>query len=186
VDRKLSHIRLATTADVPALHRLIAESVRGLMPSHYSRSQLEAALGTLLGLDTQLISDQTYFVAEVTDGSQTIVAGCGGWIRRETLFGSDHRSDRDPRLLDPAVEPARIRAFFIHPDWARRGIGSQILHACETAAQQAGFRQLEMGATLSGMAMYRARGYRELEQIEVPMANGESLTVVRMGKSLQS
>lgn len=175
-------IRLAGDADVLALHRLIADSVRGLMTHDYSAAQLDQALGTLLGLDTQLIADGTYFVAEALVEGKSVAVACGGWSKRETLFGSDHRSGRDARLLDPSREAARIRAFFVHPDWTRRGIGQQLLKTCEQAAMDAGFQQFEMGATLSGVPLYLAYGYKELERIEVPMANGLTFGVVRMGK----
>ena len=136
---------------------LIEASVRGLMPQGYTKAQLDGALGTLLGVDTQLIADGTYFVAEATsDCSESILVGCGGWSQRKTLFGSDHRPGREDELLDPETDAARIRAFFVHPQWARRGIGSRILEVCERAAEAAGFRRFEMGATLTGVAMYRA------------------------------
>lgn len=172
-------LRLATSADVPALHALIEASVRGLMTRDYSAAELEGALGVLLGVDTQLIGDGTYFVSEAEDGS---LAGCGGWSKRKTLFGADHRADRDAALLDPAHDAAKIRAFFVHPAWARRGVGSAILDACEQAARAAGFHRFEMGATLSGVPLYRARGYVEIERITVPMSNGESLAILRMAK----
>lgn len=177
-------IRLACDADIPALHRLIADSVRGLMTREYSAAQLDQALGTLLGLDTQLIADGTYFVAEAVVEGKSVPVACGGWSKRETLFGSDHRSGRDARLLDPSREAARIRAFFVHPHWTRRGIGQQLLKTCEQAAMDAGFQQFEMGATLSGVPLYLAYGYKELERIEVPMANGLTFGVVRMGKCI--
>jgi GNAT superfamily N-acetyltransferase len=180
------NIRLATTDDEPVLHQLIAISVRGLMNQDYTAAQLDQALGTLLGLDTQLIADGTYFVAETVQEGKPIAVACGGWSKRETLFGSDHVTGRDSRLLDPAKEAARIRAFFVHPEWVRRGIGSRILDACEQAAITAAFQRLEMGATLSGVPLYKSRGYVQLEQIEVPMGDGQTFTVVRMGKSVNT
>ena len=180
------NIRLATTDDEPVLHQLIAISVRGLMNQDYTAAQLDQALGTLLGLDTQLIADGTYFVAETVQEGKQIAVACGGWSKRETLFGSDHVTGRDSRLLDPAKEAARIRAFFVHPEWVRRGIGSRILDACEQAAITAAFQRLEMGATLSGVPLYQSRGYVQLEQIEVPMGDGQTFTVVRMGKSVNT
>ena len=172
-------LRLAEERDIPALHALIAASVRGLMTSDYAPEQLEKALGVLLGVDTQLIEDRTYFVAEAGDGT---LAGCGGWSKRKTLFGADHRAGRDAALLDPAQDAAKIRAFFVHPGWARMGIGSAILDRCEQTAVEAGFRRFEMGATLSGIPLYRARGYVELERIEAPLPGGGVLPVVRMAK----
>jgi N-acetylglutamate synthase-like GNAT family acetyltransferase len=173
-------IRLATMDDVPALRSLIDRSVRELQAGDYSPEQIAGALGTVFGVDTRLIADGTYFVAEV-DGQ---MAGCGGWSKRKTLFGSDRAAVRDDDLLDPLVDAAKIRAFFVHPDWARRGVGTEILEACERAAQQAGFTRFELGATLTGERLYSARGYVELERIEVPLANGVTLTVIRMAKSI--
>ena len=132
----------------------------------------------MFGVDTQLISDQTYYVVEA-DG---IIVGCGGWSKRKTLFGSDHRSGREDGLLDPAQENARIRAFFVHPAWARRGIGSLILDTCERAAAEAGFASFELGATLTGERLYSARGYQAVEHVAVPLANGASLPIIRMVK----
>jgi GNAT superfamily N-acetyltransferase len=176
-------LRLATEADAPALHALIEASVRGLQKNDYTAQQIEGALGTVLGLDTQLVADRTYFVVEARAACARIIVGCGGWSRRKTLFGSDHAPIRENEFLDPATDAAKIRAFFIHPDWARRGIGSKILEACESAARTAGFSRFEMGATLTGVPLYLARGYRILERIEVPLCNGAALPVVRMTKS---
>jgi GNAT superfamily N-acetyltransferase len=174
-------IRLATSSDVPALAELIELSVRRLQARDYSPEQIEGALGTAFGVDTQLIADGTYFVAEATD-DRIELAGCGGWSKRKTLFGSDHGSGRESALLDPAHENARIRAFFVHPDWARKGIGSLILDACENAAIEAGFRGFELGATLTGERLYSVRGYRAVESIAVPLPNGASLPIIRMTK----
>lgn len=171
-------LRKATRADIPALHELIAASVRGLMTWAYSPSQLEAALGTWLGVDTQLVDDGTYFIVEC-DG---VMVGCGGWSQRKTPYGSDHRPGREDTLLDPKTEAAKIRAFFVHPEWGRRGIGSMILDECERAAVTAGFTQLEMGATLSGVPLYEKYGYVAMERVELPLANGETLPIVKMGK----
>lgn len=176
-------IRAAAPEDIPDLHKLIEASVRGLMPQGYTKDQLDGALGTLLGVDTQLIADGTYFVAEAVLGDKPTLVGCGGWSKRKTLFGSDHRPGREDALLDPGKDAAKIRAFFVHPEWARRGIGSRILEVCERAAEAGGFRRFEMGATLTGVPMYRARGYVESERIEVPLANGASLSVVHMSKA---
>ena len=181
-------IRLAETRDIPLLRELIEASVRGLQAGDYSAAQLESALRTVYGVDTQLISDGTYFAAEATEFSgeepadAPLLVGCGGWSRRKTLFGGDQFSQREDSLLDPAVDAAKIRAFFVHPAWARRGIGGMILEACETAAWAAGFRRLEMGATLTGVPFYRAKGYVELEAVEAPLGNGLTLPIVRMGK----
>ena len=176
-------LRLATSADIPALHQLIETSVRTLQRNDYTPEQIEGALGTVLGLDTQLVADGTYFIAEAHAACARILAGCGGWSKRKTLFGSDHAQVREPELLDPATDAAKIRAFFIHPNFARRGIGSKILEACESAARAAGFGRFEMGATLTGVPLYLAKGYQILYRTEVPLRNGHTLPVVRMSKS---
>ena len=184
------HMRLAREDDIPALHALIEASVRGLQAEDYTPAQIEGALGTVLGLDTQLIRDETYFVAEAHAqeklGQPKLLAGCGGWSKRKTLFGSDHASDREPELLDPALDAAKVRAIFVHPDFARRGLGSLILAYVEAAAQAAGFRRFEMGSTLTGVPLYRLKGYVEVERIAVPLRNGDALPIVRMVKTPQS
>jgi GNAT superfamily N-acetyltransferase len=173
-------LRLASPDDVPVLRELIEASVRGLQAGDYSPEQMDAALRGVFGVDTQLIADGTYFV--VTDG--TAIAGCGGWSRRRTLYGGDQWSAREDSLLDPASEAAKIRAFFVHPRFARRGVGTMILRACENAAAAAGFTRLEMGATLTGIPLYSAHGYVEREAAEVPLGNGVTLPIVRMEKVL--
>ncbi len=185
------HYRLATPADIPHLGALIEASIRGLQAGDYSPTQIEQAIGTWLGLDTRLVADQTYFAVEVPvdanpDGLPTIgnLAACGGWSRRKTPYGSDHRPGRDDSFLDPGTDAAKIRAFFVHPAWARRGIGSRILELCEQAAQAEGFARFEMGATLTGIPLYRRHGYVEQERVELPLANGETLPIVRMTKQM--
>jgi GNAT superfamily N-acetyltransferase len=176
-------LRLATAADIPALHSLIEASVRGLQAHDYTPAQIEGALGTVLGLDTQLIADQTYFVAETLNQdakARPCLAGCGGWSKRTTLFGADRASDREPDLLDPAADAAKVRAIFVHPAYARRGLGSLILSTVEAAARAAGFTRYEMGSTLTGVPLYRLKGYVEVERIAVPLPNGEALPVVKM------
>jgi GNAT superfamily N-acetyltransferase len=174
-------IRLAQPADIPALKLLIEASVRGLQFRDYTALEIEGALTSVFGVDTQLIADGTYFVAET---EYHTIAGCGGWSKRRTLFGADHWTHREDELLDPATEPAKIRAFFVHPDSARRGVGTAILDACEDAAGAAGFTRLEMGATLTGVPFYTARGYQASERFNVPLANGETLPIVRMHRTL--
>ena len=164
-------IRRALDADIAVLERLIDASVRGLQAQDYTPSQIENALKTVFGVDTQLIADGTYLVVE----ADSKIVGCGGWSKRRTLYGSDQCAGREDALLDPAQDAAKIRAFFVHPDWARRGIGSMILEACEHAAIAAGFMRFEMGATLTGVPLYRAKGYVALERIGVPLANGDSI-----------
>jgi GNAT superfamily N-acetyltransferase len=166
--------------DVAALRGLIERSVRELQAGDYTEAEREGALGHALGVDTQLIVDGTYFVAEwVATGE---MAGCGGWSRRRTLFGSDGGPGRAPELLDPARDAAKIRAIFVEPRFARRGLGGLMLRHCEAAAVAAGFRELEMGATLTGYPMYLRRGYVETGRVRVPLPNGEGLEVVRMRK----
>ncbi len=178
-------LRLASPDDIPAIQILIPASVRGLQKEHYSERQREGAIGSVFGVDTQLIYDGTYYVVEAADkeGKQ-VLAGCGGWSKRKTLYGSDHVQGKDNAWLDPATDAARIRAFFVHPDWPRRGVGSRILEACEAAARAAGFTRLEMAATLPGVPLYKARGYVEVEPFDVPLANGEKLPVIKMTKRL--
>jgi len=179
------HIRQAVASDVPTLRVLIDASVRGLQAQDYSPAQIESALQKVFGVDTQLIADGTYFVAVTeTPGETPVIVGCGGWSKRKTLYGADQWTGREDTLLDPRRDAAKIRAFFIHPDWARRGIGSLILEACENAAMTAGFRRFEMGATLTGVPLYRARGYVALENLEVPLTAGLSLPIVRMEKRI--
>jgi|SRR5271168_4250782 len=176
-------LRLATRDDIPAIEILIPASVRALQKEHYSERQREGAIGNVFGVDTQLIHDGTYFVVEAEDGEgKTLMVGCGGWSKRKTLYGADSVPGKDNAWLDPAADAARIRAFFVHPDWPRRGVGSRILEACEAAARAAGFTRLEMAATLPGVPLYRARGYAEVEPFDVPLANGEKLAVIKMTK----
>jgi len=178
-------LRLATEEDIPALNVLIEASVRGLQAGDYTEAQIEGALGTVLGLDTQLIRDGTYFVAETRgeDGAvPAFFAGCGGWSKRRTLFGADRGPGRAPELLDPATDAAKVRAIFVHPRFARRGLGSLILAHVEGEARAAGFGRYEMGSTLTGVPLYRLKGYVELERIGVPLGNGEWVPVVKMVK----
>jgi GNAT superfamily N-acetyltransferase len=193
-------LRLATDEDVPALHGLIEASVRGLCAgspttgpgrwgaeaNEYTSAQIEGALGTVLGLDTQLIQDRTYFLAEIFDQNSKArkrLAGCGGWSKRKTLFGADRGPGREPELLDPNIDAAKVRAIFVHPEFARRGLGSLILATVEDAARAAGFKRFEMGSTLTGVPLYRLKGYLETERIAVPLKNGEALPVVKMVKN---
>ena len=183
------NLRLATGQDLPALQALIEASVRGLQAGDYTPAQIEGALGTVLGVDTQLIADRTYFVAEtlVQDSeARPRLAGCGGWSKRKTLFGADRGPGREPALLDPATDAARVRAIFVHPEFARRGLGSLILATVEDAARAAGFSRFEMGSTLTGVPLYSLKGYVKVERIEVPLWNGEALPVVKMVKHLPS
>ena len=177
-------IRKAVEADIPRLREIIEASVRGLQAGDYSLAQIDGALQSVYGVDSQLITDGTYFVAEEASETEPYLVGCGGWSKRKTLYGGDQYAGREDSLLDPSRDAAKIRAFFVHPKHARRGIGSLVLKACEDAAQAYGFRRLEMGATLSGVAFYRAKGYREVEHQQVPLTNGERLPIVKMTKDL--
>lgn len=173
-------LRLARLDDVPALEELILLSVHVLQAPYYSEAQREAARGAVFGVDRQLIIDGTYYVAEQT----SMLVGCGGWSKRKSLFGGDVAREGEDPLLDPETDPARVRAFFIHPDWARRGIGKAILTTCESAIIAAGFSRIELVATLAGEPLYLACGYLEDERYEVPLATGLTLPVVRMKKGL--
>lgn len=172
--------RLATFEDTDFLLMLIARSVRGLSEGYYTTSQIESAINYLFGIDTQLLLDGTYYVAE---SAGTLIA-CGGWSRRETLFGGDqHKSTADP-LLNPAIDAARIRAFFVDPQFARHGIGRMMMELCETAARNDSFTKMELGATLPGVPLYEAMGYNAIKKIEVRLPDGEVLEIVKMGKEL--
>jgi GNAT superfamily N-acetyltransferase len=192
-------LRKAVMADIPRLREVIEASVRGLQAQDYSPAQIEGALQSVYGVDSQLIADGTYFVAEsvvaeigaakigvakIGDEEKNSIIACGGWSKRRTLYGGDQYAGREDSLLDPEHDAAKIRAFFVHPDWARRGIGSLILEACEKAAIAAGFTHLEMGATLSGVPFYRAKGYAEIESQTAPLGNGETLPIVKMAKQI--
>jgi N-acetylglutamate synthase-like GNAT family acetyltransferase len=172
-------IRAAKMEDIPALEELIEESVMGLQAGEYSEAQRRGALGTVFGVDSKLIGDGTYFVVEA-DGE---IVGCGGWSRRKTLFGSDAIAGKDDQMLDPAVDAARIRAFFVKPSAARRGIGRLILKTCENAAKDGGFKKLELVATLTGVPLYSAHGFKELERFETPLPDNLKLPVVKMAKA---
>ncbi len=172
-------IRLATEADLPALRALMARSIDELQTDFLTPEQVEASRD-IMGLDTQLVADRTYFVVE-EDGA---LAGCGGWSRRATLFGGDHSAGRDAALLDPATEAARVRAMYTSPDFARRGVGRAIIAACETAAAAEGFSRCEMAATLAGEPLYRACGYAVIEPFDGVAFNGVRVPLKRMGKSI--
>lgn len=170
--------RLATFNDIPHLNEMIALSVRGLSVDYYTPNQIESAIKYIFGVDTQLIIDGTYYVAEI-DG---ITVGCGGWSKRNTLYGGDQHKDIEDPLLDPKLDAARIRAFFVHPDYARQGIGRHIINVCEAAAKSNGFTSFELGATLPGIPLYLAMGYQSVERINAPLPDGEMLGIVKMRK----
>jgi GNAT superfamily N-acetyltransferase len=169
-------IRRATAGDVAALNALIARSGRELSRGYYTDAEIESALRYVFGVDSALIHDGTYFVVE--DGGTLL--GCGGWSRRRTLYGGDQRPVGADELLDPARDAARIRAFFVAPEAARRGVGRVLLAACVDAARAAGFRSLELMATLPGVPFYRAQGFVDVEPVADTLPDGVVLRFVRM------
>lgn len=176
-------LRMAILDDVAALNALIHASVRELSRDVYSPQQIESALTYVFGVDTQLVRDGTYFVIEADNGE---IAGCGGWSFRQTLFGGDQmKSDADP-LLDPATEAARVRAFFVHPDFARRGVGSLLMRACFDAAYAAGFARLELMATLPGVPLYERRGFQASAPVWVTLPDDVPVPFVPMTCDLAS
>jgi GNAT superfamily N-acetyltransferase len=173
-------LRIAVRADIPALAELIARSARALSSADYRPAQVEGALRGAFGVDTQLVDDGTYFVAE----ERGAPAGCGGWSYRSTLFGGDARGGRDASVLDPATQAAKIRAFFVEPSRARRGIGTLLLDRCEREARARGFSKVELMATLPGLKLYAARGYVGDRRVSYDLGNGESIEFVPMTKTL--
>jgi predicted GNAT family N-acyltransferase len=174
-------LRLARLSDLEALESLIAHSVEILQAGYYNEAQRMAAMGPVFGVDPALIEDGTYWVAEGEDG----LIAAGGWSRRKTLFGGQESLVREETFLDPEVDPARIRAFFVHPSHARKGLGSAILRVCEDEILAAGFREATMVATLAGEPLYTRHGYLAGERYEIPLPQGLSLPVVRMEKRLR-
>jgi GNAT superfamily N-acetyltransferase len=170
--------RLATFDDIPTLQTLIALSVRGLSRDYYTDNQIESAIKYIFGVDSQLVTDGTYYVLE----KDSLIVACGGWSKRNTLYGGDqHKEVADP-LLDPKIDAARIRAFFVHPDYARQGIGRKMINLCEDAAKTSGFNSFELGATLPGVPLYEAMGYIAIERVDATMADGETLGIMKMRK----
>lgn len=172
-------LRLARPEDMPVLSALMDRAIGELLEAFLPPEGVKASF-EIMGLDTQLIADGTYFVVE--DGDE--VAGCGGWSRRATLFGGDHSAGRDAALLDPARDAARVRAMYTHPDHTRKGVGRMILDACEVAARAEGFARVEMAATLGGVPLYRACGYHDIEPFEAETSGGYRVPLIRMGKAL--
>ncbi|HAM70754.1 MAG TPA: GNAT family N-acetyltransferase [Verrucomicrobiales bacterium] len=173
-------LRRATLEDLPAIQELIPISCHGLQSQCYTREQIDAALGPVFAVDRQLILDQTYYVAEAPGE----LVGSAGWSRRRSLFGGDATRQGSDPLLDPSCEAARIRAFFIHPGWARRGIGRAFLALCESAIREAGFRRIDLVATLAGEPLYATHGFTPLSRFSIPLAGGVALPVVSMFKPL--
>ena len=179
-DAAIFALRRASLADAPALEQLIDESVRGLSRRDYTEAQIEAALGTAFGLDRELILDGTYFVAE----AESEIVGCGGWGRRKTLFGGDQQPGRRSEPLDPGRDSARIRAFFVRPNWARRGIGRALIERCEAEALAQGFGSAELVATLPGHRLYRAFGYLGDERVEYRLREDVVIEFIPMRENL--
>jgi len=175
-------LRLARTGDVSTLNALIERSARALSAGFYTEQETESAIRHVFGVDTTLITDETYFVVE----REHRVVACGGWSKRRTLYGGDQRPVGERSLLDPATDAARIRAFFVAPEAARQGIGRRLLDACIAAAAQAGFRQLELMATLPGVPLYAACGFREVERVSERLPDGVSLGLVRMTRPIHA
>jgi GNAT superfamily N-acetyltransferase len=172
-------LRPARLADVAEIETLVAVSACALLAPWYSPAQIAAALGSVFAVDTQLFDDGTYFVA----AQDATIIGCGGWSRRKTLFGAGKGHASDPgSALDPKRDPARIRAFFVHPAWARRGIGATLMRHCQQAAADAGFTTMELVATLGGQPLYAAFGFAVIEHFEIPLSGTLAMPVVRMRK----
>jgi GNAT superfamily N-acetyltransferase len=173
-------IRKAKLEERDAMRQLIAESARHLSRAHYDDQQIETAIATVFGVDTDLIEDGTYFVVEI-DGT---LVGCGGWSKRKTLFGGDQYTSRDAGYLDPTSEAAKIRAFFIHPDHARKGIARALLNHCEAEARAQGFSALELMATLPGIEFYKSCGFTETGNFDLQLTEAVKLELVPMRKEL--
>jgi len=173
-------VRRAQLDDRAAIKELIVESARGLSRQDYSAAQIEAAIASVFGVDTNLILDESYFVADRSG----LLIGCGGWSKRKTLFGGDQYFSRDASELDPQSEPAKIRAFFVHPQFARQGIGLAILQVCENEARAQGFRAVELMATLPGIPFYQACGYEAGERLDLELQGGVKLGLLPMRKKL--
>lgn len=175
--------RIAQQEDVPRIMALMQLAITQNMRAFMSAAEIEAAHESM-GVDQTLIDDQTYFLIETLHAGTTILVGCGGWGKRKTLYGGDHTRGRDDRLADPAVDAARIRAMYTHPQWVRQGIGTLLLNLGEQAARDAGFRTIELGSTIPGEPLYRARGYREVSRRVETTANGADNVIIKMVKTL--
>lgn len=176
----MDRIRPALLADLPALNALIRHSARELSRGFYSTAITESLIEHLFGVDTQLLHDGTYFVVE----REGRVVGCGGWSARRALYGGDQAKPSDDSLLDPQSDAARIRAFFVDPSCARQGLGRMLLTHCEAEARAAGFRRVELMATLPGVPLYRALGYHEVEPIRHELPDGARADFIRMARLL--
>lgn len=175
--------RKATLADLPELRALMEISIRKIISTYLDAARVEASY-EFMGVDTQLIEDDTYFVVELNRQVDRQIVGCGGWSRRATRFGGDHTPGRDSRLLDPLTEPARVRAMYTHPDFIRLGIGRLVLSVCEAEACKEGFASLELTATIAGEPLYSAYGFAVVERIEVPTSKGITVPCARMTRPI--
>ena len=174
--------RIATPEDLPALAAVMEAAIAELQKGFLTPEQI-AASRMIMGLDRQLVADGTYFIVEEASDLAARIAGCGGWSRRATLYGGDHTPGRDPELLDPARDAARVRAMYTHPDFARRGVGRLILELCEAAAKAEGFAQLELMGTMSGRPLYESYGFEPIEEI-LDARGGAPVPLTRMGKRI--
>ena len=174
--------RLAGPGDIPALQAVMAAAIGELQKGFLTPEQIESSR-TIMGLDSQLVADGSYFIIESADEHGVAIAGCGGWSRRATLYGGDHTPGREPALLDPATDAARVRAMYTHPDFARRGVGRLILELCEAAAKAEGFKRLELMGTMSGRPLYESYGFVPIEEI-VDDRGGAPVPLTRMGKAI--
>lgn len=179
---KFAH-RIASKNDVTAIIELMQNSIAENMKPYLSPIEIEAAKETM-GVDRTLIEDSTYFLIETLVNGKSILVGCGGWGKRKTLYGGDHTKGRDDRLSNPSNEAARIRAMYTHPSWTRLGIGSLLLDLGENAARIAGFKTIELGSTVAGEALYRAKGYVETSRESTAAENGSESLIITMEKSL--
>ena len=173
-------IRKAVLHDCQVIEELIKLSARGLSTNDYTPDQVEDALQGAFGVDTQLIKDGTYFVVE----DEGVMIGCGGWSRRKTLFGGDKEGSRNPEELDPEIDPAKIRAFFVHPDWVRKGVGKMIFEKCESESRIYGFKSLELMSTLPGIKFYQSCGFKGGDYVEYKLPSGINITFLPMRKKL--
>jgi GNAT superfamily N-acetyltransferase len=185
------HIRKATLEDIPVVQALINLSVRTLHPPFYNPTVIQLALEQVTAIDSNHVNDGNYFIAEIEPPHassptlvSTLIVGCGGWSHRTTLYGSDIHTSLDPALLDPSTDAAKVRAMFVHPEWTRKGIAAMLLKACEDAAQEAGFKRVELRASLQAVAFYENQGYEKIEKIDRELGGGEVLELVMMLKRL--
>ncbi len=175
---KLTH-RIATLDDFDAMRDLMSMAIEQLQTEFLSPEQIEASK-FVMGLDSLLVRDQTYFVIMAGE----VMAGCGGWSRRKTLFGGDHTQGRDPDLLDPKIDAARVRAMYTHPDYTRRGIGTLILQLCEQAARKEGFKKVELAATMAGVPLYSHYGFLEIGRWMEKTPSGVEVPLAKMVKDI--